>query len=469
MKKVLDIVSACGYDVDMKWFRQNDQKHSRIRTALLCGLILSLVFGQIRPLSVLASSLTIQEEIDDAEDELDETQDAIDDAQSELEDAKEELESAKEEADAAQEELESAQEEADELQEEYASLSEQLQAVGEEIGETQEAIDAAQEEIEEITAELEDTQAQAEEQYESMKLRIKYMYENSIGSMVVQLLSCESFSEFLNRAEYIYSIVSYDQQKLEEYEETLQEIEEQKAALEATEESLISSQDALEAEQEEMDALVKEAAQSLSEQEAAVAAAESSAGDAASDVSDAQSAQDELSAKIAALEETEDELEAQIADAQLALAKQVAEELAAQKAETGTTEDTSGALTGYTESDLLLLAALIQAEADDQSYQGKLAVGSVVMNRVKSSLFPNTISGVIYQSNQFACVSNGHLALILEQGPNDTCISAAKEVLNGYRNVSYLFFWATWLAEQKNIYSVTTGVIIGDHYFYNYN
>lgn len=67
------------------------------------------------------------------------------------------------------------------------------------------------------------------------------------------------------------------------------------------------------------------------------------------------------------------------------------------------------------DSDLYLLGAIIQCEADGEPYEGKLAVGSVVMNRVRSSYFPNTVSGVIYQSGQFSPVASGRYALRLEQ------------------------------------------------------
>lgn len=379
------------------------------------------------------------------------TSDELEEQKEELEDQKEETEEDIEEAEQglsdAQEDAEEAQAEADELEEEYESLNADLQSVSNDITEKQEEIDSTEAEIEETQAELEETQEEADEQYEAMKLRIKYMYENSTESAFMMLFSSESISEFLNRADYLLQVVEYDEEKLDEYEALLEEIEEQKAELEEEQEALEEEQTELNEKQEELDALVAQAGEDLEDKNEEVSAAET--------------AQEEYEEQIEALEEEEASLEEQIADAQLALAEQIAAEQAA----SGTTEDTSGALEGYTDSDLLLLAALIQAEADNQSYEGKLAVGSVVMNRVKSSYFPNTVSGVIYQESQFTPASNGHLALILEQGPNSTCISAAEEVLNGYRNVSYLFFCTTPYAD----YSNTTGVVIGDHYFYSYN
>ena len=109
-------------------------------------------------------------------------------------------------------------------------------------------------------------------------------------------------------------------------------------------------------------------------------------------------------------------------------------------------------------SDLALLAALIQCEADGESYEGKLAVGSVVLNRVSSSHFPNTIAGVIYQGGQFSPVASGRFASVLAGGANSTCTQAAQEVLGGNITLSCLYF-------RRNDGSIP-GTVIGNHVFY---
>ena len=113
-------------------------------------------------------------------------------------------------------------------------------------------------------------------------------------------------------------------------------------------------------------------------------------------------------------------------------------------------------------SDLQLLAGIIQAEAGNQPYEGKIAVGSVVMNRVASSRFPNTIAGVIYSPKQFSPVASGRLAMILAQGPNEECIRAAQDVLGGTRNVSNLYFKSAAYAAAHGI----TGIQIADQVFH---
>ena len=97
-------------------------------------------------------------------------------------------------------------------------------------------------------------------------------------------------------------------------------------------------------------------------------------------------------------------------------------------------------------SDVALLAGILECEAG-ATYEGMLAVGTVIMNRVESSRFPNTISGVVYQSGQFAPTWNGALNRVLGRGPSSSAYSAAKAVLGGARHNrvrNCYFFWAAF-------------------------
>ena len=402
----------------------------RRKRMLIFSMVCLLGFTQAAGQPVWAASL------DELEQQKQQTQQDAQDAKQDLEDAKDRTDSLQEEAEA--------------LEGEYRSLNSQLQSVAGQISDTEEAIATTSEDIDDLNAQLAEAQQKAREQYETMKKRIQYMYENGNDSMLISILSSGSIAEFVKRAEYAYSIARYDQQMLEQYDQLQQDIAAKTAELQNKQTQLSSYQDTLSAKHQEMDTLVNNAGANLSAKN--------------QEVSAAQMSEAEFEAKIAELEAYEKRLDEQIADEQLRLAQQIAQE----EQESGQKEDTSGALEGYTQSDLTLMAAIIQAEADNQSYEGKLAVGSVVMNRVKSSKFPNTVSGVIYQKNQFAPVNDGHLALILERGPNETCYRAARQVLEGYRNVEYLFFWTVDLANERDIWDITYGVVIGDHYFYNY-
>ena len=108
--------------------------------------------------------------------------------------------------------------------------------------------------------------------------------------------------------------------------------------------------------------------------------------------------------------------------------------------------------------DLELLAALIECEAGGEPYEGKLAVGSVVLNRVASSHFPNTVVGVIYQSGQFSPVASGRFATVLARGADASSTQAAQEVIGGRITVKCLYF-------RRNNGTIQ-GTVIGNHVFY---
>lgn len=92
-------------------------------------------------------------------------------------------------------------------------------------------------------------------------------------------------------------------------------------------------------------------------------------------------------------------------------------------------------------ADLDLMAAIIHCEAGNQSYEGKLAVANVILNRVEDGNFPNSIRGVIYQPRQFTPARNGILKRIMKQGAPKGCYKAAKDALDGKNNVKgYLYF-----------------------------
>lgn len=148
-----------------------------------------------------------------------------------------------------------------------------------------------------------------------------------------------------------------------------------------------------------------------------------------------------------------------ITEEQEALAKQKeAEEAkkAAQVASSGTVQSTAVAASV---DDVTLLAALIQCEAGNESYEGQLAVGAVVMNRVKSGSYPGDIYSVIYQSGQFPPAGKGSVANIAANGPKGSCIQAAQEAINGMDNTG-------GAVRFKRASSGQAGVVIGNHVFY---
>ena len=117
---------------------------------------------------------------------------------------------------------------------------------------------------------------------------------------------------------------------------------------------------------------------------------------------------------------------------------------------------------GYVSADHRLLAKLVYAEARGESYKGKVAVAAVVLNRVGSSSFPNTLSGVVYQGGAFSSVSNGSI----NNTPNSECIRAALDAINGWDPTGgCLYFYNPKDAEDKWIFTRKVQTVIGNHSF----
>jgi N-acetylmuramoyl-L-alanine amidase len=125
-----------------------------------------------------------------------------------------------------------------------------------------------------------------------------------------------------------------------------------------------------------------------------------------------------------------------------------------------------GLPTGSTSStanrDLDILARIIYGEARGEPYEGQVAVGAVVLNRVADSRFPNTVAGVIYQSGAFDAVTDGQINLT----PNDTAYKAARDALNGWDpTYGCIYYYNPATATSKWIWSRPIIVKIGRHNF----
>lgn len=113
-------------------------------------------------------------------------------------------------------------------------------------------------------------------------------------------------------------------------------------------------------------------------------------------------------------------------------------------------------------ADHRLLSRLVYAEARGESYKGQVAVAAVVLNRVASASFPNTISGVIFQSGAFSCVSNGSI----NNTPDSTAIRAALDALNGWDPTGgCLYYYNPRATDDKWIRTRTIKTVIGNHSF----
>lgn len=354
----------------------------------------------------------------------------------------EKLERAKQERERTQEAMENTEETRDSLKITQNSLLGQLSALNDDLDQVSTNLELIESDIATKEAEIANTRLELEEavrieqaQYEDMKLRIKAMYENSLNNGYLNLLlSSKSYTDFLNKNDYIEQINRYDQKMLAEYKECCRRVEETQARLETELASL--------------NVLREEALQEQRRVTELVEATQSSVTAYANQISDAE-------ATIGVLESMINEQNEDIASLQ----KQYEEELALSRlAAQSAWRDISQV--NFEEGDRKLLANLIYCEAGGEPYEGQVAVGAVVINRVLSSRYPNTIVGVIYQNRQFSPVASGRLALALaNDSATSKCYQAADEAMSGVTNVGQCVYFRTPIEG-------LTGIRIGGHIFY---
>lgn len=124
--------------------------------------------------------------------------------------------------------------------------------------------------------------------------------------------------------------------------------------------------------------------------------------------------------------------------------------------------NTSSSSQTTSSTNLNLLARVVYGEARGEPYTGQVAVAAVLLNRVKSSSFPNTVAGVVYQSGAFDCVSDGQINLT----PNQSAYNAARDALNGWDpTYGCLFYYNPRTATSKWMLSRTVKLNIGNHAF----
>ena len=127
-------------------------------------------------------------------------------------------------------------------------------------------------------------------------------------------------------------------------------------------------------------------------------------------------------------------------------------------------EDVSYAASSSSASDLQLMARAINGEARGEPYEGQVAVGAVILNRVKSSQFPNTIAGVIYQSGAFTAVADGQINAPIDE--NSTVYKAAQDAMNGWDPTGgCIYYFNPATATNNWIWSRPVVKTIGKHRF----
>lgn len=382
-----------------------------IRRATCCMLAATILFVSV-PVTSYATEAT-RKQLEDAKKKKEESQDKLDSTKDDILEMHEERQS---------------------LQGQLDTLNSQLEEVSDNLETIEEAIDEKAIDIENAQAELEAAKGREDEQYASMKKRIQFMYEKQSSLFLGMFLGANSFADFLNQSNYFEQLSAYDRKMFSEYIETRKLIEDKEEILEEQHALLNEYKAKEQAEQSRVSGLVNQTSGSIKQY--------------ANDISDAEARAQALEDQIKAQENDIKKLEAKLAE----------EIRMSSLAKSSTWRNISDVT--FADGDRTLLANLIYCEAGAEPYEGKVAVGAVVINRVLSSIYPDTVVGVIYQKKQFSPVASGRLALALAEGrATEACYQAADEAMKGYSNVGNCVYFRTPVPGLK-------GINIGGHVFY---
>ena len=333
----------------------------------------------------------------------------------------------------AEESTQSLESKTSDLQNQLEGINQELVAISDEISTTEMQVEITNGEIQRTKDSLAEAEADEAQQYEDMKSRIKYMYETGNATLLEMLFSADNLTDFLNKADFIQNISDYDRKMLTELQETKNQIAEEEKTLQAQQDSLVSLQTSLDKKQSDLEAKAAATSTDLATFQAQLAALR------------AQEAA-ELEAK------RQQELQQQ---------QQQEQQQESDKPSSGdgnstvtptppTTPDSGGDIiqgggSDATHDELTTFAALLDCEAI-HDYNSMLAVATVIMNRVESPLFPNSIHGVIYATGQFEPVWSGRLDSVLNSGPSSLALQVAQDAVNGARLSSvidcYFFLYA---------------------------
>ena len=307
------------------------------------------------------------------------------------------------------------------LQNQLDSLNQDLTSLSAEITDLASKIEDTDASVQKAELDLAAAKLDEQLQYDAMKKRIKYMYETGNTSLLQIIFSSESMGDFLNKAEFVKNITEYDRNMLDELQKVHDLVAKKDSDLKAEQASLAEMKTNLDQQEQELNDKISSTSGELQASSEALA-----------------KAKEAQAAAAAALKKKQEE--------EAAAEKQKQEEAAASNTSGSSGNTDSGSSGGNTTitvpdtpaetTDLVLFAAILQCEAGGYNYDGILAVATVIMNRVESPAYPNTISGVVYQSGQFAPTWDGSLSRVLQSGPVSLCYQVAQEALGGARLAS---------------------------------
>lgn len=317
------------------------------------------------------------------------------------------------------------------LENKTSTLSGQLSGINQEMVRISDEISSVNSQIEIIQSEilrtrdsLSDAQADESQRYEDMKSRIKYMYEVGNVSLLEMLFSADSMSDFLNKAEFIENISSYDRDMLLQLQSVREGILEQEQVLLAQQDSLKDLQAQLQTRQTDLKAT-----------------AEATSTDLSTFTAQLTMLREEEARKA---EEARREKDKPVSQPVVSTPDADTDDFSDDKGSNSSTV-VNGSAANVSAGELDIFAAILECEAM-QDHDSLLAVATVIMNRLNSSIFPNTIKDVVYAQGQFEPVWTGRLDSVLSRGASDLSYQVAQEALGGARLASvadcYYFLYA---------------------------
>ena len=346
------------------------------------------------------------------------------------EELKKETEQQKKAVDDKKEDLEDTREQ---LQDYLNKLNSELEEISNNLARIETRMDDKQTEIVQTKLDIESAKIEEARQYELMKRHLRAIYEKGDVTLLQTFLQTSNYADFLNKAEYVGKLEDYDRRLFDLLVEQRKTVEEKEEVLKKEIEQLDELMGEAKAEKNKVSTLVNSTSGTIAATDGAITATE--------------------------IEQKAYESEIKEHEANLAaLKKQLKEEKELSERAGRMAWSNTGDL-GFDVSDRELLACLIFCEAGNQPYIGQVAVGSVVINRMRSAAFPNTMVGVIYQKRQFSPVGSGRLATRLSLGATESCYRAADEAMAGSQPVGNCLFFRTVIPQ-------INGTIIGDHVFY---
>lgn len=349
------------------------------------------------------------------------------------------------------------------LQNQLSAINQDMLAISNEISTTEMQIEITNGEILRTEESIMQARLAEEEQYEKMSVRIKYIYETGNVSMLEMLFSSKNLADFLNAADFIQIFNSCDQEMLEELRQAREALVMQQETLTSQKESLQELQDSLSQKYNELFDKARATSTDLftynmqleqirAQEAAAIINASnqtgtySPGGNGDNDGNSGNSGDSDGNSG---------------GNGDNGGNSDNGGGNSGNPGNSGGNSGNSGGQSPATSSDLDLFAAILECEAY-QNYDCLLAVATVIMNRVSSPLFDNTIRGVIYAPNQFEPVWTGRLNTVLSRGPSALSYQVARDALNGARHSDvadcYFFLYAGATNRQ--------GVNIGNNVFF---